>query len=192
MTSNEDKSIEECLQLLIKQLRHLQHDLNSELRSEKFIHNKLINACQDVFVCQYACFKSSDFLIDLINHLRSSIIIYQKSIHQISSKRLKHSSSIDDIIRIFHSESTIFRESIRIVAISIFRRRNVSSVIKKNVDQSNIQKKNAKLLSKSSKFAFSIRWISEFINTSSSTKRRIHHLLIQKTILILIWTKWRR
>jgi hypothetical protein len=78
MTSNEDKSVEECLQLLIKQLRHLQHDLNSKLRSEKFIHNKLINACQDVFVCQYACFKFSDSLIDLINDLRSSIIIYQK------------------------------------------------------------------------------------------------------------------
>ncbi len=78
MTSNEDKSVEECLQLLIKQLRHLQHDLNSKLRSEKFIHNKLINACQDVFVCQYACFKFSDSLIDLINDLRSSIVIYQK------------------------------------------------------------------------------------------------------------------
>jgi hypothetical protein len=79
MTSNEDKSIEECLQLLIKNLRHLQHGLNSELRSEKFIHNKLINACQDVFVCQYACFKFSDSLADLINDLRSSIVIYQKA-----------------------------------------------------------------------------------------------------------------
>jgi hypothetical protein len=79
MTSNEDKSVEECLQLLIKQLRHLQHDLNSELRSKKFIHNKLINACQDVFACQYACFKLSDLLIDLINDLRLSIVIYQKA-----------------------------------------------------------------------------------------------------------------
>ncbi len=78
MTSNESKSIEECLQLLIKQLRHLQHDLNSKLRSEKFIYNKLINACQDVFVCQYVCFKLSDSLIDLIKNLRSSIVIYQK------------------------------------------------------------------------------------------------------------------
>jgi hypothetical protein len=75
-SENEDKSVEECLQLLIKQLRHLQHDLNSELRSEKFIHNKLINACQDVFVCQYVCFKFSDSLIDLINDLKSSIITY--------------------------------------------------------------------------------------------------------------------
>jgi hypothetical protein len=72
ITSNESKLVEECLQLLIKQLRHLQHDLNSKLRSEKFIHNKLINACQ------YVCFKFSDSLVDLINDLRSSIIIYQK------------------------------------------------------------------------------------------------------------------
>ncbi len=78
-SENEDKSIEECFQLLIKNLRHLQHDRNSELRSEKFIHNKLINACQDVFVCQYVCFKLSDSLVDLINDLRSSIIIYQKA-----------------------------------------------------------------------------------------------------------------
>jgi hypothetical protein len=78
MTSNEDKSIEEYFQLLIKNLRHLQHDLNSELRSKKLIHNKLINACQVVLVCQYAYFKLSDSLIDLINDLRSSIIIYQK------------------------------------------------------------------------------------------------------------------
>ncbi len=79
MISNENKLIEECLQLLIKQLRHLQHDLNSKLRFEKFIHNKLINACQNVFVCQYVCFKLSDSLVDLINDLRSSIIIYQKA-----------------------------------------------------------------------------------------------------------------
>ncbi len=77
-SENESKFIEKCLQLLIKNLRHLQHDLNSELRSKKFIHNKLINACQNVFVCQYVCFKFSDSLIDLINDLRSSIIIYQK------------------------------------------------------------------------------------------------------------------
>ncbi len=79
MTSNEDKSIEKCLQLLIKQLRHLQHDLNSKLRSETFIYNKLINACQDVFVYQYVCFRFSDSLVNLINDLRSSIIIYQKA-----------------------------------------------------------------------------------------------------------------
>jgi hypothetical protein len=79
MTSNEEKSVEECLQLLIKQLRHLQHDLNSKLWSKKFIHNKFINDCQDVFVCQYVDFKSSDSLVELINDLRFSIITYQKT-----------------------------------------------------------------------------------------------------------------
>ncbi len=29
--------------------------------------------------CQYACFKSSDCLTELINDLKSSIIIYQKA-----------------------------------------------------------------------------------------------------------------
>ncbi len=76
---NERKFTKECLQLLIKHFRHLQHELDSELRSKKFIHNKLINACQDVTACQYACFKSSDSLIDLINDLRSSIVTYQKA-----------------------------------------------------------------------------------------------------------------
>jgi hypothetical protein len=78
-TENEEKSMNECLQLLIKELRHLQHDLESILRIDDFIHNKLINACQKISACQYACFKSSDNLTELINDLKSSIIIYQKS-----------------------------------------------------------------------------------------------------------------
>ena len=70
--------MEECLQLLIKDLRHLQHGLDAELRTDKFIHNKLINACQDIPACQYACFKPADGLAGLINDLRSSIITFQK------------------------------------------------------------------------------------------------------------------
>lgn len=41
----------DCLQLLIKELRHLQHGLNPDLRTDKFLHNKLINACQELPVC---------------------------------------------------------------------------------------------------------------------------------------------
>ncbi len=78
-TENEKKFMNECLQLLIKELRHLQHDLESTLRIDDFIHNKLINACQKISACQYACFKSSDNLTELINDLKSSIIIYQKA-----------------------------------------------------------------------------------------------------------------
>jgi hypothetical protein len=79
MSFNENKSMNECLQLLIKDLRHLQHDLEWTLRIDDFIHNKLINACQKISACQYACFKSSDTLTELINDLKSSIIIYQKA-----------------------------------------------------------------------------------------------------------------
>jgi hypothetical protein len=78
-TENEEKSMNKCLQLLIKKLRHLQHDLESILRIDDFIHNKLINACQKISACQYACFKSSDNLTELINDLKSSIIIYEKA-----------------------------------------------------------------------------------------------------------------
>ncbi len=64
MSVNEDKSMKECLQLLIKDLRHLQHDLDQTLRTNEFIHNKLINACQEISACQYACFKSSETLVE--------------------------------------------------------------------------------------------------------------------------------
>jgi hypothetical protein len=76
---NEEKSMNECLQLLIKELRHLQHGLGSVLRTDDFIHNKLVNACQEVPACQYACFKPSDSLAGLINDLKSSIATYQKA-----------------------------------------------------------------------------------------------------------------
>ncbi len=76
---NEEKSMNECLQLLIKKLRHLQHDLESILRIDDFIHNKLVNACQKISAYQYACFKLSDNLTELINDLKSSIIIYQEA-----------------------------------------------------------------------------------------------------------------
>jgi hypothetical protein len=71
--------MKECLQLLIQNLRHLQHGLDSALRTEQFILNKLITACQDVPACQYACFRPSDTLAGLINDLRSSIVTYQKA-----------------------------------------------------------------------------------------------------------------
>ena len=76
---NEGKSMEECLQLLIKNLCHLQHRLDAKLRTDKFIYNKLINTCQDIPACQYACFKPADSLAGLINDLRSSIITFQKA-----------------------------------------------------------------------------------------------------------------
>jgi hypothetical protein len=42
---NEGKSIGDCLQLLLNNLRHLQHGLNANLYNNDFLHNKLIVAC---------------------------------------------------------------------------------------------------------------------------------------------------
>ena len=42
------KSIEDCLQLLLNNLRHLQHGLNANLYNNDFLYNKLIITCQDI------------------------------------------------------------------------------------------------------------------------------------------------
>ncbi len=70
------KLMEECLEKLIDELRHLQHGLDLELCIDHFIYNKLINACQNLLAYQYAYFKPADSLPGLINNLRSSIITY--------------------------------------------------------------------------------------------------------------------
>ena len=42
---SEGKSTEDCLQLLLNDLRHLQHGLNANLYNNDFLYNKLIVAC---------------------------------------------------------------------------------------------------------------------------------------------------
>jgi hypothetical protein len=84
MSFNKSKSMNKCLQVLIKELRHLQHDLESILRIDNFFHHKLVNACQKISAYQYAYFKSSEILTELINDLKLSIIIYQK-VHSTNS-----------------------------------------------------------------------------------------------------------
>jgi hypothetical protein len=152
MSSNKSKSMNECLQLLIKELRYLQHDLESILRIDDFIHNKLINACQKISACQYACFKSSDSLTELINDLKSSIIIIRNLISSNS-----FFSSIVVIIEIFNLELENNIENIRIEEIKIAREKHASSVRKKNVDRRSIQEINAKKQNENSEIVLSIR-----------------------------------
>ena len=74
MEKNERKPIEDCIQLLIKDLHHLQYGLDVELCTDKFIYNKLISTGQDVPACQYACFKPADGLAGFINDLRLFVL----------------------------------------------------------------------------------------------------------------------
>lgn len=76
---NKKKSMQEYLQLLIKDFCHLQYRLDAELHTDKFIYNKLINDCQNISACQYACFKPANILAGLINDLCSLIITFQKA-----------------------------------------------------------------------------------------------------------------
>ncbi len=79
ISKSEGKPIEECFEKLIDELRHLQHGLDLEFYTNRFIHNKLINACQNFPTCQYTCFKPADSLAGLINNLCSSIITYTQA-----------------------------------------------------------------------------------------------------------------
>ena len=68
--------MKKCLHILLKKLNHLQHELDLELQSFNFMHNKLINSCRIILACKYACYKSIETMTELINDLRSSIVIY--------------------------------------------------------------------------------------------------------------------
>ena len=75
--TNVEKSTQNCLDELLEKLRHLQHSLNSELRSKHYIHDKLLSACRDIKICSYVCYMSISIMTDLIDNLRSFIMIYQ-------------------------------------------------------------------------------------------------------------------
>ena len=72
---NPGKSIEDCLQLLIQELRVLQLGLEKDLRHEKFFLNKLLTACQDHPACSIACSKPANTVNGLISDLdRKSVV----------------------------------------------------------------------------------------------------------------------
>ena len=79
---NENKFLNDCFQLFIQNLRHLQHELTMNLQNDNFFHNKFITACRNVLVCKFACYKSFDTVVGLINDIRSFILTFNK-IHQI-------------------------------------------------------------------------------------------------------------
>jgi hypothetical protein len=49
------------------------------LKTDEFLRNKLITACQELEPCKYAYYRPADTLTSLINDLRSFIITYEAS-----------------------------------------------------------------------------------------------------------------
>ena len=76
---NSSKTTTECLELLILELRRIQYGLDPDLRTEKLLHNKMINACRDLPACKPACFKAPTSLAGLFDDLREAISIYEPS-----------------------------------------------------------------------------------------------------------------
>ena len=68
----------DCLNILVNELRHLQHGLNPKLQNKLFMQNHLITACENVAACRLTCYKHSLTLIDQIADLHISIISYEK------------------------------------------------------------------------------------------------------------------
>jgi hypothetical protein len=77
-TDNSGKTTIDCLELLILELRQIQNGLDPNLRTEKLLHRKVIDACQDIPSCKQACFKPSSSLSGLFNKLakRSRFLNY--------------------------------------------------------------------------------------------------------------------
>jgi hypothetical protein len=76
---NSSKTMTECLEFLILELRRIQYGLDPDLRTEKLLHNKMINACRDLPACKPACFKPPASLAGLFDDLREAISIYEPS-----------------------------------------------------------------------------------------------------------------
>src|SRR5271157_3473766 len=72
ITKNSEKLTFECLQLLINNLRHLQHSLEDNLRTDNFLHNKIITACITHKACKFVCCKPAATITGLISKLQTS------------------------------------------------------------------------------------------------------------------------
>lgn len=68
--------MEKYFEKLINKLWHLPNSLNIKFYRDRFIHNKIINKCQKIFICLYSYFKFTDSLANLIYKLGFLIIIY--------------------------------------------------------------------------------------------------------------------
>ena len=78
-TENEKKLLNNCFQLFIQNLKHLQRGLAKNFQNDDFFHNKFIIACRNVLVCRFACYKPFDIVAELINDIRLSILMFNKA-----------------------------------------------------------------------------------------------------------------
>ena len=78
INDNPEKSVYQCLQLLIDKLCKQQHAIDIELRTPRILTNKLVTACQGVPACRIATSNPSEDLAALINKLQSSVVAWER------------------------------------------------------------------------------------------------------------------
>ncbi|TQS38270.1 hypothetical protein Golomagni_01229 [Golovinomyces magnicellulatus] len=101
IAENPDKSIGNCLFLIIQNLRKLQHGLREALQTIEYLHDKLVTACHGVPACRYAVSDPPPIVGALINKLQSSIIAYERENFQsnayLTDRRYHKKSSNSNI-----------------------------------------------------------------------------------------------
>jgi len=77
VSKNPEKSISECLELMLQDLRRLYNKLRPQVRNDVTYHAKLISATRLIPACHAATGKPSPTITGLIEDLRSSISQYE-------------------------------------------------------------------------------------------------------------------
>jgi len=77
VSKNPEKSISECLELMLQDLRRLYSKLRPQVRNDITFHAKLISATRLIPACHAATGKPSPTIASLIEDLRSSISQYE-------------------------------------------------------------------------------------------------------------------
>jgi hypothetical protein len=75
---NTGKTMVDCLQILLTEMRHLKLGLPDAMKADVIFHTELLTACRDIPLCTYACCKPPEDINALINELEMSINMYER------------------------------------------------------------------------------------------------------------------
>ncbi|KAI6251504.1 hypothetical protein HI914_00540 [Erysiphe necator] len=73
LTQNSNKSLQECFELMLENLRSIQLRLDPIYQTQKALRDKVINACRSIPECSLACYSPTPSLEGVCDQLRSSI-----------------------------------------------------------------------------------------------------------------------
>lgn len=114
--NNPGKSLLDCFRTLVSDLRRLQLGFDPSLRTDQYLRQKLIMACQEMEACRFACSKPANTSMGLVNDLRSSILAYEASHPQTVTQALVNNHTTQETFftdRRYHKKSNFKPTSVR-------------------------------------------------------------------------------